>query len=62
MSCFDELGEGSEITKIRLTSERTQPFFHAQIGLVIVQKRQISLDIHTPDYRRVAGLAGAWAG
>ena len=57
MPRLDELGKRIQVAKICLTSERTQPFLHAQIGLVILQEWQISLNIHTPDYLRVASGA-----
>src|ERR1017187_4517883 len=54
---LDEFGESVKVAEIRLASERAQPFLHAQIGLIVLQKRQISLNIHTFDYLRVASSA-----
>ena len=36
---LDELGKGLQVAVVGLTGERTQAFFHAQIGLVVLQKR-----------------------
>ena len=36
---LDELGKGLQVAVVGLAGERTQAFFHAQIGLVILQKR-----------------------
>ena len=55
---LDELGKCSEVAQIRLAGKRTQPLFHAQVGLVIPEERQIALGFHTFDYPRGAGCAG----
>src|ERR1022692_2461675 len=57
MPRLDELGKRIQVAEIRLASERAQPFLHAQIGLIVLQKRRITLNIHTFDYLRVASSA-----
>jgi hypothetical protein len=36
---LDELGKGLQVAVVGLAGERAQPFFHAQIGLVVLQQR-----------------------
>ena len=49
---LDKLGEDLQIAVVGLAGERTQPFFHAQIGLVFLQQRQIARSLHGFDYPR----------
>ena len=36
---LDELGKGLQVAVVGLAGQRTKPFFHAQIGLVVLQQR-----------------------
>jgi hypothetical protein len=53
MTALDEFGEDLQIAVIGLAGQWAKAFFHAQIGLVIFQKRRIARDLHTFDYPRV---------
>ena len=57
---LDELGEGVQVAEIGLAGEWSQSFLHAQIGLVVLQKREIVLGLHTFDYPRPASCAAGW--
>src|SRR6185437_1098148 len=58
MTAFEELGKRAQIAEIGLSGERPQASFHAQVDLVILQKRKIGGRAHTSDYGlSVAGAA-----
>jgi hypothetical protein len=57
VTIFKELGKGAQIAEISLAGERPQAFFHAQVDLIILQKREIGCRAHTIDY----GLSAAAA-
>ena len=50
---LDELGKGLQVAVVGLAAQRPQPFFHAQIRLVVLQQREIARGFHTFDYRRL---------
>ena len=37
VTVLDELGKGLQIAVVGLAGQRAQPFFHAQIGLIVLQ-------------------------
>ena len=39
MAALDELGKGLQVAVVGLAGQRAKPFFHAQIGLVVLQQR-----------------------
>ncbi len=52
VAALDELGKGLQVADVGLAGKRTKPFFHAQIGLVVLQQRQIARSSHNFDYPR----------
>ena len=47
VASLDELGKGLQIAVIGLARQRPQPLFHAQIGLIVLQQREIARVFHT---------------
>jgi hypothetical protein len=51
-----ELGKCFQITVVGFTGEWTQPLFHTQVCLVVLQEREIAYAVHTLDYPRVGDV------
>ena len=58
---LEKFGKGFQIAVVRLAGQWPQPFFHAQIRLIILQERQIALCVHTFDYLRPRVPSGGLA-
>ena len=59
MARLDEFGKGLQIAVVGFAGERTQPFFHAQIRLVVMQERKVTRTVHTSDYPRLERFSAA---
>jgi hypothetical protein len=55
VALLKEFCEGAQIAEIGLTGEWTQAFFHAQIRLVVLEKREIAGAVHTFNYPCLRG-------
>ena len=53
VSVFKEFREGIQVSAVGLAGERAQPFFYAQIGLVVLQQHEIAGGVHCFDYPRL---------
>ena len=59
MPAFEELGERAQIAEIGLAGEWPKAFFHAQIDLIVLEKREIGGRAHITDYGlRATSAAG----
>jgi hypothetical protein len=50
---FNKLRKGAQVAQISFAGKRPQALFDAQIGLIVLQQREIASAFHTFDYPRV---------